>query len=147
MISLRAGRGWTCNINNEPHIITTLFWTKMCKNYLIFLSLGLGFTFDGKKFVQPHSYLYLAKQFTLVTGSQTRKKYNKIIQLRWAKENALVGQIRPMGHSLYGPALRSHSLVSAILSLFVSIRMLQLVVNENCFLLYERKYSYNVKYL
>ena len=29
VMSLKAGRGSTCNIDNEPHIFTILFWTRM----------------------------------------------------------------------------------------------------------------------
>ena len=50
-IYLRAGREWPFNINNEPYISIILFWTRMYKNYLIFLKHCLALRFDGITFV------------------------------------------------------------------------------------------------
>ena len=48
VISLRAGRGRFCNINNELHIF---FWSRIYKNYQIFLKQCLELSFDGITFV------------------------------------------------------------------------------------------------
>ena len=51
VMSLRAGREWTSNIKNELHIFTTLFWTRMYKNYLIFLKHCLTLCSDRITFL------------------------------------------------------------------------------------------------
>ena len=115
VMSLIAGRGWTCNINNEPNIFSTFFWTRMYKNYLIVLKHCLVLRFHKITFLLPHSYLNLAKQFILVTRNQIREKDNKVIRLRRAIEKDLEGRIRPTGRCFGGPDLHCSCLAHTFL--------------------------------
>ena len=53
-IYLRDGHEQTFNINNEPHIFITHFWTGMYKNYPIFLKHCLHICFYGSLYNLTH---------------------------------------------------------------------------------------------